>query len=117
MTMPNEELAGNEAEPHDSGTATATAPVKRPAAPPRKPKRLPPYKVLLHNDEVSTFEHVISSVVQIAALATEDALLKTIEAHETGVSVLLVTHLERAELYVDQFATKKITVTIEPAEE
>jgi len=38
------------------------------------------------------------------------------EAHKTGVALLLVTHKERAELYAEQFATFKITVTIEPAE-
>ena len=96
------------------GTTTLAAPVKKPARPARKPKQLPPYKVLLHNDEVNTFDHVIRSVVELAALAPEEAIIKAIEAHETGVSLLLVTHLERAELYVDQFATKKITVTTEP---
>jgi hypothetical protein len=29
---------------------------------------------------------------------------------------VLVTHKERAELYVDQFKSKSLTVTIEPAE-
>jgi len=114
--MPEEENVNTGAEPGHSVVATATAPVRRPATPTRKPRQLPPYRVLLHNDEVNTFEHVITAVVQIAALPTEEALVKTIEAHETGVSLLLVTHLERAELYVDQFATKNITVTIEPTE-
>jgi ATP-dependent Clp protease adapter protein ClpS len=40
----------------------------------------------------------------------------TREAHNTGVALLLVTHKERAELYVDQFKSKSLTVTIEPAE-
>jgi ATP-dependent Clp protease adaptor protein ClpS len=39
-----------------------------------------------------------------------------LEAHRTGVALVLVTHLERAELYVDQFRSKKIRVTIEPTE-
>jgi len=33
------------------------------------------------------------------------------------VGDVVYAHLERAGLYVDQFATKKITVTIGPAEE
>ena len=33
-----------------------------------------------------------------------------------GVALLLVTHKERAELYADQFQSKGLTVTIEPAE-
>ena len=95
-------------------TATLTMPSEKPAAPKRRPRRLPPYKVLLHNDEVNTFEHVIRSIVQIAALQPEEAIVKALEAHETGVALLLVTHLERAELYADQFTSVKLTVTIEP---
>jgi ATP-dependent Clp protease adaptor protein ClpS len=34
----------------------------------------------------------------------------------SGVALVLVTHKERAELYVEQFASKRLTVTIEPAE-
>ena len=104
-------------EADEGGAATATAPVKKPAPPKREPKRLPPFKVLLHNDEVNTFDHVIRSIVKLTTLTTQEALLRAIEAHETGVALLLVTHLERAELYQDQFTSLKITVTIEPAEE
>jgi len=39
---------------------------------------------------------------------------RTLEAHETGSSMLLVTHKERAELYVEQFASCKLNVTCEP---
>ncbi len=100
----------------DDGSTTVTAPAKKPAPPVRKHKKLPPYRVLLHNDDVNTFEHVLKSVVRLAALSPQDALLKTLEAHETGVSLLLVTHKERAELYAEQFASLSLIVTIEPAE-
>ena len=40
---------------------------------------------------------------------------RTVEAHEAGVAMLLVTHRERAELIQDQFQTRGVTVTIEPA--
>ena len=44
-------------------------------------------------------------------------VLRTKEAHETGVALLLVTHKERAELYQDQFESKGLTtVTIQPDE-
>jgi ATP-dependent Clp protease adapter protein ClpS len=39
----------------------------------------------------------------------------TIEAHETGVALLLVTHKERAELYCEQFRSKSLKVTMEEA--
>ena len=96
------------------GLAVAQSPAKKPAKPARKPKQLPPYKVLLHNDDVTTFEHVILSILKLTTLQLEDAVVKTLEAHESGLALLLVTHKERAELYAEQFATFNITVTIEP---
>jgi ATP-dependent Clp protease adaptor protein ClpS len=96
-------------------TAVLEAPVKKPAPPRREPLKLPPYKVLLHNDEVNTFEHVIRAIVQLTGLGTKEALLRAIQAHESGVALLLVTHRERAELYVEQFASLSLTVSVEPA--
>ncbi|HEY3244758.1 MAG TPA: ATP-dependent Clp protease adaptor ClpS [Phycisphaerae bacterium] len=108
-------------EPVGTGTSTpaahkvaTTKPAKRPLKVPPKP--LPPFKVLLHNDDVNEIEHVIRSIVKLTPLNSEDAVLKTLEAHHSGVALLLVTHKERAELYVDQFASLSLTVTIEQAE-
>ena len=100
----------------DTATATEAAPVKKPKDPGRKPRQLPPYKVLLHNDEVNSVEHVIRSILQITTLTPEEAINRTLEAHETGLALLLVTHRERAELYQEQFTSNGITVTIEPTE-
>lgn len=75
---------------------------------------LPPYRVILHNDDVNTFDHVIATILELTPLKEPDAVARTIEAHETGSSLLLVTHRERAELYVEQFASKGLTVTCEP---
>lgn len=77
-------------------------------------QELPPFRVILHNDDVNTFEHVIVAILQLTPLNEGDAITCTAEAHETGCSLLLVTHQERAELYVEQFAAKSITVTCEP---
>jgi ATP-dependent Clp protease adaptor protein ClpS len=76
--------------------------------------RLPPYNVLLHNDDFNTFEHVIITILKLTSLQTTDAIRKTVEAHRKGLSLLLQTHRERAELYVEQFATFNLTVTCEP---
>jgi ATP-dependent Clp protease adaptor protein ClpS len=113
--MADEQMQGETLDPEQTATATVTAPVKKPAPPKRKPKKLPPFKVLLHNDDVNTFDHVIKSILRLTTLEAEEAVLKTLEAHETGVALLLVTHQERAELYVEQFASLSVTVTMEPA--
>ncbi len=95
-----------------NGAAVAT---KTRTAPPRV-DRLPPFRVLLHNDDVNDVEHVVRSITELTPLKKEEAVTRTVEAHKTGVALLLVTHRERAELYREQFGTKNLSVTIEPAE-
>jgi ATP-dependent Clp protease adaptor protein ClpS len=85
---------------------------------PAKPKTqpLPPYKVLLHNDDFNTMEYAVATVHQLTPLNLDDAKMRTLEAHYRGLSLLLKTHKERAELYQEQFQSKGLTVTIEPDE-
>ncbi len=80
----------------------------------RRTRELPPYRVILHNDDVNTFDHVVASIRKITPLNREEAEQRTLEAHLKGQALLLVTHKERAELYVEQFASRKLTVTCEP---
>ena len=106
-----------EETPPTSGTATAKPKRAGKVAPKRKPPQmLPPWKVLLHNDDVNSPQFVIESIVELTPLKKQDAEIRMKEADETGVALLLVTHKERAELYKDQFESKGLTVTIEPAE-
>jgi ATP-dependent Clp protease adaptor protein ClpS len=93
----------------DLDPSTATLPEQE-----QQTRRLPPFKVILHNDDVNDFQHVILTILKLTPLGPEEALEKTLEAHETGTSLLLVTTKERAELYVEQFATFNLTVTAEP---
>lgn len=93
---------------NESNAATKPAPVKPPA------KQLPPYKVLLHNDDVNEFEYVIQTITSLTTLNQEQAAQRTMEADKQGLALLLVTHKERAELYQEQFTSKRLTVTIEP---
>lgn len=117
-----------ETEKGSGGAATAEpeAPEKKPKTQPKgsqktkpkkpPPKQLPPYKVLLHNDDKNTVEHVILTLLELTPLDVDRCKQVTLEADKTGVALVLVTHKERAELYVDQFKSKSLTVTIEPAE-
>ena len=91
-------------------TATKAAPAQT------IPKPLPPYKVILHNDDVNEVGHVVQTIITLTTLNTQDAQERTLEAHTQGQSLLLVTHKERAELYLEQFQSAKLTVTIEPDE-
>ncbi len=92
--------------------AVREKPLKAPAL--YEPRQLPPYKVSLHNDDVNEENYVVHSILKVTHLSLADAETRMREAHKTGLSLLLVTHKERAELYQEQFATFNLTVTIEP---
>lgn len=96
--------------------ATKTKPTKKPAPARRKPKQLPPWKVLLHNDDENDMGYVVDTIVMLTPLGEQMAIQKMLEAHTAGVTLLLTTHQERAELYRDQFTSRQLIVTIEQAE-
>jgi ATP-dependent Clp protease adapter protein ClpS len=84
----------------------------RPA--PVKPRRLPQWQVLLHNDDVNDVYYVVDTIVSLVAMNRQDATEHMLEAHQTGLTLLLETHREHAELLQEQFQSKQLTVTIEP---
>jgi ATP-dependent Clp protease adaptor protein ClpS len=112
-----------EPDPHSTATVAPAKPRRREkgkdkAKPkPRKqpPGLLPQWKVLLHNDDKNEIGFVVLTIMELTPLREQEAVTRTLEAHRTGVALLLCTHKERAELYRDQFASKNLTVTIEPA--
>jgi ATP-dependent Clp protease adaptor protein ClpS len=101
-------------EDQHGATATKAPPKSVPKKKPPQP--LPPWKVLLHNDDHNNIEYVVLTIMTLTPLNQDAAVRRTLEAHESGVALLLTTHKERAELYRDQFGSKGLTVTIEPAE-
>ena len=98
----------------DGGAATAVRPRTRPAPAPPKVDRLPPWRVILHNDDVNDIGHVVESIIELVRVNPRQALLCTLTAHRTGLCHLISTHREHAELLQDQFKCKWLTVTIEP---
>lgn len=89
---------------------------ERPAPTRTPPRQLPQFRVLLHNDDHNDMVHVVGTLIELASLEKQKAVLVMLEAHAQGVALVLVTHKERAELIQEQFASKGLTVTIEPAE-
>lgn len=99
---------------HDAPGSTATA-VRPEAAPPRV-DRLPPWNVLLHNDDVNDMPYVVSAIVELTTLNHRLAIARMFEAHLRHVALLVATHREHAELLQEQFRSKGLTVSIEPAD-
>jgi ATP-dependent Clp protease adaptor protein ClpS len=75
--------------------------------------RMPPWKVLLHNDDVNEMGYVIETIVELTSLNRQTAILRTLEAHQSKLALLMTTHREYAELLAEQFASKRLTVSIE----
>jgi ATP-dependent Clp protease adapter protein ClpS len=105
-------------QPADRSAATRD-PVELPnqARPRERPRRhqLPPYKVILHQDPTLDLMFVIRTVMELTRFCRAEATHKMWEAYHCGRSILLITYKERAELYVEQFSSKGLTVSIEPA--
>jgi ATP-dependent Clp protease adapter protein ClpS len=78
------------------------------------PFQLPRYKVVLHNDVAVELMFVVRTVMELTRLCRAEATHKMWEAYHQGRSILLTTYRERAELYVEQFGSKGLTVSIEP---
>lgn len=93
---------------------TTIAVETRPAPSRPAPKKLPPWKVLLHNDRVNYVEHVVKTLVEIVRLPQVEATRRTWEAHREGAAVVATTHREHAELLVEQLRSKRLTATAEP---
>lgn len=62
----------------------------------------PPWKVILHDDQVTTQEFVVWLLVGLFGKAFPDAVELMLEVHEEGAAVVTVCARERAELYVEQ---------------
>jgi ATP-dependent Clp protease adaptor protein ClpS len=81
----------------------------------RKPA--PRYRVLLHNDDFNTMEHVVESLLKVVpSLTTAQAVDIMMQAHSAGVAVVIVCALEHAEFYCEGLQSQGLTSSIEPEE-
>lgn len=77
---------------------------------------LPPYVVVLHNDDHNTMEHVVRSLLtSVPELEVERAVEVMLAAHEHGQADVITCPLERAELYRDRLESHGLTATIRKA--
>ncbi|MXY88004.1 MAG: ATP-dependent Clp protease adaptor ClpS [Dehalococcoidia bacterium] len=77
---------------------------------------IPPYRVILHNDEHNTMDHVVESLVRcVPSLTVEAAAAIMIEAHNEGKATVIECPKEAAEHYRGALESCGLTATIEPA--
>jgi ATP-dependent Clp protease adaptor protein ClpS len=79
-------------------------------------KLLPPYRVILHNDDVNTMDHVVKALRRsVPSLTAEEATAIMLEAHHHGRAVVIECPKEAAEHYRARLESFGLTATIEPA--
>jgi ATP-dependent Clp protease adaptor protein ClpS len=92
-----------------------TAPVKEADADTLK-RLVPPWRVILHNDDVNTMDHVVKALLHsVPPLSPEDAVAIMYTAHENGQADVITCPKETAEHYRERLESHSLTATIEPA--
>lgn len=77
---------------------------------------LPPYWVVLHNDDHNTMDHVVHALlVSVPELDVEQAAQVMLVAHLRGHADVIACPLERAELYRDRLKSHGLIATIRKA--
>ena len=88
----------------------------RPCFPPRGARAAPRrFRVVLHRPVGADLASVTRAVMDVTRFGAAEAEYRMWEAHHRGRSLVLVTHFERAELFVEQLADRGLPASIEPA--
>ncbi len=77
---------------------------------------LPKYRVLLHNDDYNSMDHVVQALLRtVTSLTSHDAVQIMLEAHTYGQAQVIICLKELAEHYREGLEHHGLTSTIEPA--
>ncbi|MCG8365570.1 MAG: ATP-dependent Clp protease adapter ClpS [Pseudanabaenales cyanobacterium] len=80
-------------------------------------KLAPRYRVLLHNDEFNSMEYVVETLVKtVPSLTIPQAVDIMMQAHTSGVALVIICAFEHAEFYCESLQAHGLTSTIEPDE-
>jgi ATP-dependent Clp protease adaptor protein ClpS len=78
-------------------------------------KLLPPYKVIVHNDDHNEMNYVIFALMHsVNTLTAQEAEKIMLTAHLLGRAVVTVCPKEVAEYYQERLLSYNLTATIEP---
>jgi ATP-dependent Clp protease adaptor protein ClpS len=84
----------------DVGVTTETKPTEE-----TRTRRVPPYNVILENDDYHSMEFVVEVLCQVLGCAVERAAQFMMEAHTSGRAVIWTGPREVAELKAEQIQT------------
>ena len=78
-------------------------------------KLAPLYRVLLHNDEYNSMEHVVQVLMKtVPSITQPQAVSIMMEAHTNGIALVITCAQEHAEFYCETLKQYGLTSTIEP---
>jgi ATP-dependent Clp protease adaptor protein ClpS len=81
----------------------------------RRTQLLPPYKVILFNDDYNEMGDVVFALLHsVNNLSPQEAEYIMITAHETGSAIVIVCPKEAAEYYQERLVRYGLMVAIEP---
>jgi len=76
---------------------------------------LPPYKVILFNDDYNEMDYVIAALLQsVNGLTSQEAEQIMLTAHLTGSAIVIICPKETAEYYQERLLSYGLTAIIEP---
>lgn len=127
MIKENEEIMSDEENEFDEVVTVAVAEPETKRQARNKPKRQPPYHVILWDDTDHTFDYVINMMGQLFRMPRERGYQLAKEVDTSGRAICMTTTLELAELKRDQIhafgrddasahCKGSMSATIEPAE-
>ena len=80
-------------------------------------KLAPRYRVLLHNDDYNSMEHVVQALMKtVASITQPQAVSIMMEAHTNGMALVITCAQEHAEFYCETLQSQGLSCTIEPDE-
>jgi ATP-dependent Clp protease adaptor protein ClpS len=80
-------------------------------------KLAPRYRVLLHNDDYNSMEHVVQVLMQtVPSITQPQAVSIMMEAHTNGMALVITCAQEHAEFYSETLKSHGLSSTIEPDE-
>jgi len=72
-------------------------------------------RLVLLNTAERELGFIIRTLMELTRYANAEATHRMWEAYHFGRSPILVTHFERAELYLEQYQERGLALTMEPA--
>ncbi len=83
----------------------------------RRSQLLPPYKVVLFDDDYNEMNYVVFALLHaVNNLTTQEAEQIMLAAHLTGSAIVIICPKEIAEYYQERLLSYSLTATIEPDE-